>query len=287
MAKAPEGKQRFWSLLREDVNPKHADLLLFSCCLCSGLADSTIYNGKYHRTTEYLVHQLSILAYNTFVSMQTGMFSTSPQIYELSSPNQTKPGNTIFVGLGASNQNSRPYGWARSLTSIGSFIIGSFLFAHLSRTLGARRRGSLIFSFLLQATMLITTASLVQTGVIAGITLHPNTSEPQWSQEVPIVLVSIQSAGQIVASRALGYNEIPTVVITSLLCDLMSDPQLFLARNVKRDRRVVAFSLTLVGAIVGGWVTKGTGDIHVCLWMVAGIKLGISGAWVFWREDLG
>ena len=135
--------------------------------------------------------------------------------------------------------------------------------------------------------MLILTACLVQSGVIAGLPLHNlSTAEPDWTQEVPIVLLSIQSAGQIVASRALGYNEIPTVVITSLLCDLMSDPKLFLLRNEKRDRRIIAFVLTLVGAIAGGWITKGTGDIYAVLWIAAGIKLGIASAWMFWKEEL-
>ncbi|KAF7585505.1 hypothetical protein BBP40_010791 [Aspergillus hancockii] len=181
-------------------------------------------------------------------------------------------GNTIFVGLGASNQNPRPYGWARSLTSIGCFIIGAFIFARLNLV------------------MLVITACLVQSGVISGISLESHkTTETDWTQEVPIVLLSIQSAGQIVASRALGYNEIPTVVITSLLCDLMSDPKLFLLRNEKRDRRIIAFALTLVGAIAGGWITKATGDIYAVLWIAAGIKLGIASAWVFWKVefDLG
>ncbi|KAE8153554.1 hypothetical protein BDV25DRAFT_149375 [Aspergillus avenaceus] len=234
---------------RAEVQPQYADLLLFACCLTSGLVDSTLYN-----------------AYNTFVSMQTG--------------------NTIFVGLGASNQNPRPYGWARSLTSIGCFIVGSFFFARLSRLLGPKRKGTLILTFFLQSAMLILTASLVHSGVIAGLPLDSSDlMETDWTQEVPIVLLSIQSAGQIVASRALGYNEIPTVVITSLLCDLMSDPKLFLLRNEKRDRRIVAFVLTLVGAIAGGWITKGTGDIYAVLWIAAGIKMGIASAWMFWREE--
>lgn len=109
--------------------------------------------------------------------------------------------------------------------------------------------------------------------------------ETQWDQEVPIVLLSLQSAGQIVASRALGFNEIPTVVITSLLCDLMSDPKLFLLRNEKRDRRVIAFVLTLVGAIVGGWVTKATGQIGPVLWLAAGIKFIVAFAWGFWKAE--
>ncbi|KAJ5186891.1 hypothetical protein N7449_009885 [Penicillium cf. viridicatum] len=196
--------------LKAELEPQHADLLLFACCLTSGLVDR----------------------------------------------------NTIFVGLGASHQNLRPYGWARSLTSIGCFILGSFLFARLHRVLGTRQRVSLMLSFLLQASIILLTAGLVQGGAVSS-TLAGKGSQtaPPWDQEVPIILLSIQSAGQIVASRALGYNEIPTVVITSLLCDLMSDPQLFLIRNVKRDRRIIAFVLTLVGAIVGGWVTKVTGGL--------------------------
>ncbi|KAL2700718.1 hypothetical protein AAEP93_007537 [Penicillium crustosum] len=228
--------------LKAELEPEHADLLLFACCLTSGLVDT----------------------YNTFVSMQTG--------------------NTIFVGLGASHQNLRPYGWARSLTSIGCFILGSFLFARLHRILGTRRRVSLMLSFLLQASIILLTAGLVQGGAVSS-TLAGKGSQtaPPWDQEVPIILLSIQSAGQIVASRALGYNEIPTVVITSLLCDLMSDPQLFLIRNVKRDRRIIAFVLTLVGAIVGGWVTKVTGGVAPILWLSAGIKGLLVLAWAFWK----
>jgi hypothetical protein len=31
--------------LRAELEPQHADLLLFACCLISGLVDSTIYRG--------------------------------------------------------------------------------------------------------------------------------------------------------------------------------------------------------------------------------------------------
>ncbi|KAF4214594.1 hypothetical protein CNMCM8980_002741 [Aspergillus fumigatiaffinis] len=250
MSTSSDSKKSITGFFNTDINAKHAEVLLYGCCLSSGLVDSTLYN-----------------AYNTFVSMQTG--------------------NTIFVGLGASNQNLKPYGWARSLTSIGCFVIGCFLFAWLSRLLGPKRRGTLVLSFFLQVAMLVITASLVQSGVIAGIPSNPASSETHWNQEAPIVLLSIQSAGQIVASRALGFNEIPTVVITSLLCDLVSDPKLFLLRNEKRDRRVVAFVLTLVGAIAGGWITKGTHDISPVLWIAAGLKLMISVSWIFWRENEG
>lgn len=238
------------AFLKAEVEPRHGEIVLYACCLSSGLVDSTIYN-----------------AYRTFVSMQTG--------------------NTIFVGLGASGQESRPYGWVGSLTAIGCFIIGSFLFAWLHRILGARRRGSLMLSFAIQALVIILTAGLVQGKVISSDlvgNVEKSTGTPPWNQEVPIVLLSIQSAGQIVASRTLGFNEIPTVVITSLLCDLMSDPRLFLLRNEKRDRRIIAFVLTLIGAIIGGWVTKATQQIAPSLWISAGIKFALAGAWGFWTS---
>lgn len=199
-------------------------------------------------------------------------------------------GNTIFVGLGASNQSPRPYGWARSLTSIGCFVLGSFFFSRLSNILGPRRRGALIFSFAIQVIMLLLTACLIQMDVIAGIPISKIVGAADadiidWTQEAAIVLLSFQSAGQIVASRALGFNEIPTVVITSLLCDLVSDAELLALRNGKRDRRIVAFCLTLLGAIAGGWITRVTGDIAPVLWIAAGIKFVLVVLWVLWRGD--
>ena len=199
-------------------------------------------------------------------------------------------GNTTFVGLGASNQSPRPYGWARSLTSIGCFLLGSFVFSRLSNTLGPRRRGALIVSFSIQAIILFLTACLIQTDVIAGIPISKLVGVAyadiiDWTQEAAIALLSFQSAGQIVASRALGFNEIPTVAITSLLCDLVSDVELLALRNGKRDRRIVAFCLTLLGAIAGGWITRATEDIAPVLWLAAGIKLVLVVLWVIWRGE--
>lgn len=113
-----------------------------------------------------------------------------------------------------------------------------------------------MLSFLIQASIILITASPIEIGIISSTLDSQSKGATKWNHEVPIVLLSLQLEGQIVASRALGFIEIATVVITSLLCNLVSDPKLFLLRNEKRDRRVVAFVLTLVGAIVGGWVTK-------------------------------
>ena len=196
-------------------------------------------------------------------------------------------GNTIFVALGTSGYNNKPYGWARSLCSIAFFISGSFAFSRFSLYLGGTRRGILMLSFFLQAAMVIVAAGIIEGGVIDGS--YPSRRPPtdvDFKELIIIALLSFQAAGQIVCSRTLKMGEIPTVVVTSMLCDLMSDPALLtLARNDKRDRRLVAFVLTLVGAICGGWISKASGSVDPSLWAVAGIKLVIALGWLFWKGD--
>ncbi|PSR90319.1 DUF1275 domain protein [Coniella lustricola] len=240
-------QQWFWSTL--DTEMAYVPMLV--CCFVSGLTDSTMFN-----------------AYRTFVSMQTG--------------------NTIFVALGASDQNTTPYGWAYSLCSIACFIIGCFAFSRMSAILGKQRRAALLTSFLLQTIFVVLAAAIIQGGVLNGA--YPSQTASGvvvWRELIPVSLLSFQAAGQIVNSRTLGVSEVPTVVITSLLCDLISDPKLTapLRENAKRNKRIAAFVLTLTGAICGGWITKGTNTVQASLWLIAGIKFLVTVSWMFWTTE--
>ncbi|KAK8060514.1 hypothetical protein PG996_010444 [Apiospora saccharicola] len=165
-------------------------------------------------------------------------------------------GNTIFIALGTSGQNNKPYGWARSLCSLGCFAFGCVSFSRLHKLIGGHRlRRTLLFSFSLQTVCVVTAASIIQSGFIDGT--YPSRGDPghvNFTELAAVALLSFQAAGQIVNSRGLGVAEVPTVVITTLLCDLVSDEQIFagLRQNGKRNRRAVAFVLTLSGAICGG-----------------------------------
>ena len=35
------------AFLKAEVEPRHGEIVLYACCLSSGLVDSTIYNGKF------------------------------------------------------------------------------------------------------------------------------------------------------------------------------------------------------------------------------------------------
>lgn len=195
------------------------------------------------------------------------------------------------MALGTSGQNNKPFGWAYSLCSIGCFAAGSLVFARAHKLAGGGNlRRTVALSFLTQTIFITVAAAIVQTGVVDGA--YPSKtrgavivgdvdggSMPDFTDLAVVALLSFQAAGQIVNSRGLGVGEVPTVVITSLLCDLLGDPALLARANGKRDRRAVAFVLTLVGAITGGWLSKAIGAVQPSLWIAAAIKALIT---VFW-----
>ena len=82
-----------------------------------------------------------------------------------------------------------------------------------------------MMSFVVQGGFVLVAAGFIQAAVVEG-RLHLLNEEIDWRQALPIVLLSFQSAGQIVASRALGHDTIPTVVVTSLIHDIVTDPGL-------------------------------------------------------------
>lgn len=103
-----------------------------------------------------------------------------------------------------------------------------------------------------------------------------------------IGLLSFQAAGKVVASRVLGFNALPSVVLTTLYNDLASDPTLFTAGlmgNVQRNRRFGGLMFYIFGALLGGLFARSSLGFAGALWFTAGVKVLIVGAWLVWREE--
>lgn len=92
---------------------------------------------------------------------------------------------------------------------------------------------------------------------------------------------------QSVTARQLGLNEIPTTVITSILTDLGNDGELFAGplKNWKRNRRFLAVVCILLGAIIGGWLSRTGNGMPTGIWLAAGIKACLTVAWIFWESS--
>ncbi|PBP16259.1 putative DUF1275 domain protein [Diplocarpon rosae] len=207
-----------------------------------------------------LLDSASISTWGSFVSMQTG--------------------NTVYIGIGLSAPRESPR-WIKSGVSLISFCIGSFCFSRFHRFLGVSRRWVLCTSFLLQSTLIVGAASIL-TWSSQSTT---ETDDISWHVLVPIALVAFQSCGQAVTSRALKFNALTSVVLTSIYCDLFSDAELFSLQNVERNRRVGAPVFLLFGALMGGWLVRSALGAAGVLWIAAGLKLIVVVAWSLWPAE--
>jgi uncharacterized membrane protein YoaK (UPF0700 family) len=171
-----------------------------------------------------------------------------------------------------------------SLISISSFFIGSLVFSRLTHR-GPSQHLTLSFSFLAQTLAILLSTLLIQTSVIGQES--DSLASHYYLQLVPLCLLSFQAGGQMAASRGVGFNELPTTVLTSLYYDISSDLKLLAAPkdNVKRNRRIAAVVSLVLGAIVGGWCRKATGTMVVALWIATGLKLAITLGWLLWRAE--
>ncbi|KYK57451.1 hypothetical protein DCS_04460 [Drechmeria coniospora] len=247
-----------------DISRSRADLVLLLCYVVTGLLDSA-----------------SVQVWGAFVSMQTGRSAGEG---ETRAPNLAHlgAGNTVYVGLGLASllfppTTARLY---KSGVSLLSFCLGSFLLARFHRRFSPTKRWVLCVSFAAQ-TLFAVAAALVVT-----VSKPASSDAVDWTVLVPLVLVAFQSSGQAVASRALRYNALTSVVLTSIYCDLFSDEHLFARRNGERDRRAAAPLLLLLGAVVGGVFAHSGIGIGGALWTAAGLKLSIVLLWFLWPADV-
>lgn len=265
--------------LNEHVSRSWADLMLLFCYVVTGLLDSA-----------------STQVWGAFVSMQTGKprflysnsptFPNPPSLYLLSSflayTLTCLPGNTVFVALGLASIiyppiNPRLY---RSGISLLAFCVGSFLFARFHRRFSPSRRWVLCASFAAQSLLTVAAA------LIVTLNRPPaGDDDVSWTVLLPLTLVAFQSCGQAVTSRALRYNALNSVVLTSIYCDLFSDQDLFRRDNVDRNRRATAPLMLLLGAVLGGIFAHSPVGIQGALWTAAALKFFMAVIWFFWPAD--
>lgn len=207
-----------------------------------------------------LLDSSAVYIWGSFVSMQTG--------------------NTVYLGLGLI-EPTKGTRWIRSLISIGFFCFGSFCFSRFHRFFSPKRRWVLLASFTAQFLLIVTAAVVVMIDCGEG-------GDLRWEILVPLALVGFQSSGQAVTSRALQYNSLTSVVLTSIYCDLFSDPLIMagLSQNAERNRRAAAPILLLTGAIFGGLWAHSSVGLAGALWTAASLKVLIIVAFFLWRPEL-
>lgn len=204
-------------------------------------------------------------------------------------PANQATGNTVFIALGVSGQPDYPaFLWAKSLIALTVFLLSNVFFINLSRALNPLRRSTLILSFGLQTAAIIVAAAVVQAGIVSPKPEDPR-SPIEWIQILPITFLAFQAAGQICASRLLAFDEIPTVVLTTLLCDLLVDTKLYTrpwSANPKRNRRIAAFLALFLGAMTAGGLSR-VATMASALWLAVALKGAVTLSWFVWKDSSG
>lgn len=206
-----------------------------------------------------LLDSSAVFIWGSFVSMQTG--------------------NTVYFGLGlVGTEDDR---WIKSGVSICGFCLGSLFFSTFHRTFSPRKRWVLTASFIIQLLCITVAATIVTVFRPApGAALS-------WLVLVPIALVAFQSSGQAVVSRALKFNGLTSVVLTSIYCDLFSHEEflsLKVFRNSEELRRLGAVICLIIGVVLGGlWAHSSVGMMGA-LWTAVILKTFIVIAWLGWKK---
>lgn len=147
--------------------------------------------------------------------------------------------------------------------------------------LGATKRLTLCLSFLLQTFCIAIAALLVHTDAV------PESTTSSKLILIAIPFLAAQSGAQIVTAKSLGFTEIPTTVLTSVYNDLASDTKLLAWNNPKRNRRLGAITLLLLGGISAGWISRYGQSLIYVLWLGVAIKFALSISWLFFRAHHG
>lgn len=154
--------------------------------------------------------------------------------------------------------------------SLASFLCFGLLFGQIgvSRFVGPRTRGWLIFSTFVQAAFLFIASLLVQVGVLK---VGADQRDNQTSATLTVFLLAASAGVQVAMAKSVNVKEIPTAMLTSPYVDTLIDKSLFAFRIrgkdvASRNVRLGYFAFFASGTVVGAAARAYSGTATV-LWI--------------------
>lgn len=168
-----------------------------------------------------------------------------------------------------------------ALTSLLSFVLGGFV-GRVGETVGYSARIWLVCGTLLQALLTVGAAIAIWKSHMPWYA-EPG-SGPIWTSTLAFLGYGFMSASmglQGVMAKRLNTQFSTSVVLTSVWCELISEPRLFHLRRavVERDHRLLTIFCMLLGGFSGRCVLDDVGP-SITLGIAAGLRLVISGWWL-------
>lgn len=170
----------------------------------------------------------------------------------------------------------------QALCSLLAFNVGAML-GRIGNHMGVKTRIWLFLGTMMQAVLLAAgTVAIWQSG---SASIAADRGEPAWTNAasfVGLALISASMGLQGSMAKLLNTHFATTVVLTTVWCELMVEPNLFkLCRLVKyRDIRVIAAASLFFGGFAGRAILDKTGA-PVALALGVGFRVLIAISWLF------
>lgn len=152
-------------------------------------------------------------------------------------------GNIVFLAFAVAG--APDVSVARTLTSLGAFLIGAAFGGRLGMAMAptGRRRWLL--------TVAVVEAGLLLAAAAVALAIDVAAPDPPGRLYVVIGLTALAMGVRNATVRQLGVADLTTTVLTLTLTGLAAESSLAGGRNPRLGRRVVAVALMFVGAAVG------------------------------------
>jgi len=187
----------------------------------------------------------------------------------------------LFQGSPGNRDTSFHIADKQALTSLTTFLFGAFI-GRIGDRIGAKTRLWLFLGTFVQA--LFTMAAAISLWKSGEGSVSSSRDVPAWSNASTYACLGLMSMSmglQGIMGKRLSTQFATTIVLTTVWCELMADPRLFVGRRVaSRDLKVIAVSALFVGGFCSRAILQAIGS-PASLGIGTGIRVLIALSWFF------
>jgi len=187
----------------------------------------------------------------------------------------------LFQGSPGHRDTSFHLADKQALTSVTTFLFGAFL-GRIGDRIGAKTRGWLFLGTFFQA--LLTMGAAISLWKSGQGSVASARSEPAWTSAgtyACLALMSMSMGLQGIMGKRVNTQFATTIVLTTVWCELMADPKLFVGRRVtSRDHKVLAVTSVFVGGFCSRAILQAIGS-PASLGIGTGLRVLLAFSWFF------
>ncbi|KAI0305332.1 hypothetical protein B0F90DRAFT_1815561 [Multifurca ochricompacta] len=187
----------------------------------------------------------------------------------------------LFQGAPGHRDTSFHLADKQALTSVTTFIFGAFI-GRIGDRIGAKTRMWLFIGTFIQA--LFTMAAAISLWKSGQGSVASERAIPAWTSAGTYACLGLISASmglQGIMGKRVNTQFATTIVLTTVWCELMADPKLFVThRLISRDHKIIAIASLFVGGFCSRAILQAIGS-PASLGIGTGLRVVIALSWFF------